>query len=41
MVGVDMGTSSTRVVVLDEDGRCLGAARHAQPGAGVDCLYQQ
>lgn len=26
MVGVDMGTSSTRVVVLDENGHCLGAA---------------
>jgi len=26
MVGVDMGTSSTRVVVLDEYGHCLGAA---------------
>ncbi|MEX5694946.1 FGGY family carbohydrate kinase, partial [Pseudomonas syringae] len=26
LVGVDMGTSSTRVVVLDENGRSLGAA---------------
>lgn len=26
LVGVDMGTSSTRVVVLDEDGRSLAVA---------------
>jgi len=32
MIGVDMGTSSTRVLVLDEKGRSQGAASRPAPG---------